>query len=601
MERSEVPSLDRWNVEALYSSLEVWYEEFNQLERKDLDSQWSQLTSFQGRLAEGAKVLRKVLKNYFDLEQRISQLYTYAYLRADEDVGNSQSQEILNKIRILIQEFQKDTSWFEPELLQLSEKELHQICHSSELQEYRFYLEKIIRKKPHVLSSDQEKILASASLALQASSSIFRAFDNADLQFSPIKDSQGKEHILTHAKYYSYLRSSDRELRKNAFQAILNTYGKWGNTLCQMIQGKIHHSVFESKTRHFSSSLEAALFADHIDESVYHNLIATVRKNLPIFHQYMNLRKEVLKVSELHLYDIHVPLVSDIEIKFDYEEAKRIVIESVAPLGFAYQEALRKGLNEDRWVDKYENNRKRSGAYSGGCYGNLPFILMNYNGDFQDMMTLAHEAGHSMHSFLSWKNQSYHNADYSIFLAEIASTFNEELISDYLMNRLDDPLKKAYLINQKIQDIYATFFRQTMFAEFELKIHEFIEKGNPLTLDLLKEVYLKLVADYFGPSVVIDKEISMEWSRISHFYRNFYVYQYATGISAAHALFHLVKKEGPKAYLEFLSAGGSRFSLDLLTSAGVDMRESSSIEAIIQHFSKLVEELREALINSALV
>jgi oligoendopeptidase F len=341
--------------------------------------------------------------------------------------------------------------------------------------------------------------------------------------------------------------------------------------------------------------LEAALFLHNIDPKVYLSLIATVRKNLPVLHKYMAFRKEALKLDELHLYDMSVPLVPDVEIKMEFGDAAKFIIESVAPLGSLYQKTLEKGFFQDRWVDRYENDRKRSGAYSSGCFGTMPYILMNYYGEFNSITTLAHEAGHSMHSLNAWKSQPYHDAGYPIFVAEVASTFNEELLLRHFRDATKDPMKKAYLINQGLEGIRNTFFRQVMFAEFELKIHTFVEQNIPLTPTLLKTEYRNLVSDYFGPSVVLDHEIDIEWARIPHFYYNFYVYQYATGIAAAHALVEVVSKEGPENYLKFLSLGGSRFPLDLLQIAGVDMRAPVASEEIIAHFGQLTEELKKAL------
>jgi oligoendopeptidase F len=367
-----------------------------------------------------------------------------------------------------------------------------------------------------------------------------------------------------------------------------------------MLQGEVQKHCYQMKARHFSSCLDAALFPHNIDRKVYLNLIATVRKNLPVLHRYMALRKELLKLDELHLYDMSVPLMGDVEIKMDYEEAAHFVIDSVATLGSEYQKNLRQGLFESRWVDRYENKRKRSGAYSSGCYDSMPYILMNYYSDFNNIMTLSHEAGHSMHSFNSWKTQPYHDSSYPIFVAEVASTFHEALTHRLFMEKLTDPLKKSYLINQAIEGIRATFFRQTMFAEFELKIHTFVEQGVPLTPGLLNKEYRQLVADYFGPSVVIDEEIDCEWARIPHFYYNFYVYQYATGIAAAHALVEPVLKNGAESYLKFLSSGGSKFPLDLLKLAGVDMRSPAAVEAIIADFAMLTEDLKKSLPRKAL-
>lgn len=597
MDRANVTATDKWNVEALYATLDDWKKDFTKAQGMPEAPHWPEFASFKGRLKEGPAVVLQVAKAMIDLERHLSKLYTYAHLRHDEDVGNDIYKEAYLRITGLLHDFRQEICWFEPELLALSSDQLQKLLEAHELQPYRFYLEKIIRFKPHTLDADKEELLASASLALDATERAFGAFNNADVKFAPVADSKGALHELTHGKYSLYMRSQDRELRKNAFLNLHRSFAAYENTLCELIQGQVQKNCFYMKARKFSSCLEAALFPHNIDKAVYMNLIATVRKNLPVLHRYMEFRKEALKVDELHLYDMSVPLVADVEIKMEFDPAAQFIVDSMAPLGSGYQKDLKKGLFQDRWVDRYENQRKRSGAYSSGCFDSMPYILMNYYGDFNNIMTLAHEAGHSMHSFNSWKHQPYHDASYPIFVAEVASTFNEELTLRHFLASLQDPQKRAYLINQGLEGIRNTFFRQVMFAEFELKIHEFAEKGIPLTPMLLKTEYRKLVADYFGPTVKLDAEVDIEWARIPHFYYNFYVYQYATGISAAHALVELVLKNGSEKYLKFLSSGGSRFPLDLLEIAGIDMRTPSAIEATIAHFAALTEELKKSLLK----
>jgi oligoendopeptidase F len=599
MDRANVPVADRWNVEAFYKTLDDWKKEFTKAQGSAEAPHWPKLAPFKGRLKEGPAVVLQLLEAVLDLERHLSKLYTYAHLRHDEDVGNDTYKEAYLRITGLLHDFRQEICWIEPELLSLSTGELKKLLDAPELQSYKFYLEKIIRFKPHTLDAQQEELMASASLALDATERAFGAFNNADIKFPPIPDSKGTLHELTHGKYSIYMRSQDRELRKNAFLTLHHSFAAYENTLCELIQGQVQKSCFYMKARKFSSCLEAALFPHNIDKKVYLNLIATVRKNLPVLHRYMEFRKAALKVDKLHLYDMSVPLVPDVEIKMEFGDAAKFIVESVAPLGAAYQKDLEKGLFEERWVDRYENERKRSGAYSSGCYDSMPYILMNYYGDFNNIMTLSHEAGHSMHSFNSWKTQPYQDSSYPIFVAEVASTFNEELTLRHFLASQQDLQKRAYLINQGLEGIRNTFFRQVMFAEFELKIHEFAEKGIPLTPMLLKTEYRKLVSDYFGPAVTLDDEVDIEWARIPHFYYNFYVYQYATGISAAHALVELVSKNGPEGYLKFLSSGGSRFPLDLLEIAGVDMRTPAAIEATIAHFGALTEELKKSLNSKA--
>jgi oligoendopeptidase F len=423
----------------------------------------------------------------------------------------------------------------------------------------------------------------------------FEAFNYADLKFPKVVDENGELHELTQGSYLTYMAGRDRTLRKEAFKTLHRAFGLWEHTLCELISGQVQRDLFFARARQFGSCLEAALFPHQIDPKVYRSLIETVRAHLPVLHQYMALRKKLLGVDELHLYDLRVPLVADVDVKMEFDPAAHMLIEAMAPLGQTYQQIMRKGFFEERWVDKYESERKRSGAYSGGCYDSHPYILMNYHGRLSDIMTLAHEAGHSMHSYLSHKNQPYHDASYVIFVAEVASTFNEELTLSHWLSTLQDPRQRAYIINQKVEDVRNTFFRQVMLAEFELKIHESAEQGIPLTPDYLNREYLQLNRDYMGPAVVIDEEIQHEWARVPHFYTGFYVYQYATGIAAAHMLAEQVLKEGPDAYLQFLSSGGSRFPLDLLKSAGVDMTTQAPILEMIKYFQHLTTELQAAV------
>jgi oligoendopeptidase F len=599
MKRAEIPAQDRWNVEAFYPSLEMWNKDFNKWKEQGEGTVWDDIKNLKGRLREGAKIVLQLLEKYLELDRHLTNLYVYSHLRHDEDVGNTENKEAHFKATALFHEFKQVMSWIEPELLQMSEKELEAILKDPLLKPYQFFLEKIVRLKPHTLDADQEELLARAALALDSSERVFGAFNNGDLKFPKVMDEKGELHELTHGSYLTYMASRDRTLRKETFMTLHKTFGSWENTLCELIHGQAQKHLFYAKARKFGSCLEAALFPHNINPKVYRGLIETVRAHLPIVHNYMALRKKLLNLDELHLYDMRVPVIPDVEIKMDFDEAAQMIVDSVDPLKAPYQEILRKGFFDDRWVDRYENERKRSGAYSSGCYDSFPYILMNYHGRFQDVMTLSHEAGHSMHSYMSHKHQPYHDASYAIFVAEVASTFHEELTILHLLKKLPDPRKKAYIINQQIEDLRNTFFRQVMFAEFELKIHESVEQGIPLTPDYLNKEYLQLNRDYFGPSVVVDEEIQHEWARIPHFYYNFYVYQYATGISAAHALVQKVLKEGPEAHLHFLSSGGSRFPLDILKSAGVDMTSSHPIRETLKHFEDLTRQLEVATSDKA--
>ncbi len=596
--REDVLPRDKWNVESLYPSFEDWKREFGLLFPEGKKPRWPELAAFKGSLGKDPETLKEALEFLFDQSRKIEKLYTYAHLRHDEDIAKDEHKAWFQRIVGILHDFAEEASWFEPELLALPEETLDKAMKSDRLKSYRFHLEKLLRIREHTLSPENEWILALAGKALQASHKAFSAINDADFKFGSVKDKKGNEQELTHATYSLSIRSQDRALRQNAFSKYHNKYLSYENTLCELLQGQVQNHLFNAKARKYASCLEAALFPKNIDVSVYRSLVRAVNDNLDALHAYVSLRKKVLAVDELHLYDMYVPLTKDLDITMSYGEAERAVVEAVAPLGKEYQQTLKKGLEEERWVDRYENKNKRSGAYSSGCFDSMPYILMNYKELLRDVFTLAHEAGHSMHSYLSRKSQPYHYADYPIFLAEVASTFNEDLLTRTLLERSKNPGEKIFLINQKIEDIRTTLFRQTMFAEFELMIHEFAEKNIPLTPALLKEEYRKLNAKYFGEDVVIDPEIEIEWARIPHFYYNFYVYQYATGISAALALAEKVVNGGEKEradYLSFLKGGCSKYPIELLKMAGVDMTTPEPVNCAIDKFRGLVKELEGLL------
>ncbi len=597
--REEVHENDRWNVEAFYPQFSHWETDFKKWAREEKkENHWPEIAAFKGKIKEGAATLSSLLKAYLEIERALSKLFTYAHLRHDEDVALDQYKQAHSRATSILFDFKKETSWIEPEILELSDAKIQEYLKSPALKEYKIYLEKIVRMKPHTLSAEKEELIALAGNALETASRTFGSFNNADLKFPNIEDRSGKKLELTHGKYLLYLRSEDRKLRKEAFTGVHNSFLAYENTLADLISGEMQKHLFNARSRKYKNCLEAALFPHQVDPSVYFSLIESVRNNIGSLHRYMSVRKKLLKYDELHLYDMYVPLVSEVSFSIPYEDSVEQIVRSVAPLGKEYQNDLEKGLKRDRWVDKYENLRKRSGAYSSGCYDSMPYILMNYQGSFNDLMTLAHEAGHSMQTFLSSRHQPYQDSSYPIFVAEVASTFNEELLSRDLLARTKDKKTRAFLINQKIDDIRATLFRQAMFAEFELKLHTWVEEGVPLTPSLLKAEYKKLNAFYFGKDVILDEVIDIEWARIPHFYYNYYVYQYATGISAALALCEKVIKEGEparKRYLDFLSSGGNKYPLELLELAGVDMRKPDAVIASIRHFDELVNELETLL------
>ncbi len=594
--RNEIPEQDQWNVAALYPSFAAWEQELQAIQGQQKELHWPELAEFKGHLSNPVQ-LAEMLNKLFTLDRELSELYTYAHLKLDEDVGNDVNKHYFGLISQLMHHFQLESSWIEPELLSLSDTENQKLLQNSSLKPFQFYLEKVSRRKAHTLPPEQEKILALSSKALDTSYRAFGALNNADLTFKPAIDEKGKEHALSNGSYLMYVRSPDRNLRKTAFLHLHQGFQSHANTICELLQGLVEGHLFTARARNFPSCLDSALFNHKIDPKVYSQLIQTVRKGLPLMHEYLELRKKVLKLDEIHAYDLYVPLLSETNMNMAYPDACRAVIESVALLGTEYQDILKKGLTTDRWVDVYENTRKRSGAYSSGCYDSMPYILMNYHGTLNDVLTLAHEAGHSMHSYYSRTHQSYINSQYPIFVAEVASTFNEQLLLRHLLSQAKTKQEKAVLLNYQIEGIRGTIFRQTLFAEFEWQLHRWAEEGIPLTPSLLNETYLKLNQEYYGPSFAADPELAFEWARIPHFYYDFYVYQYATGLSAALELFNQANQSqtARSKYLQFLGAGGSRYPLDLLKIAGVDMTSPKPVESALNHFRELIAELRECL------
>ncbi|HOV15422.1 MAG TPA: oligoendopeptidase F, partial [Spirochaetota bacterium] len=464
----------------------------------------------------------------------------------------------------------------------------------SELKDFKFYLEKILRIKKHILSEKEEKILSLAGKALSTAEDAFRSLNDSDLKFGFIEH-KGEKLEITHGQYYLYLISKDREIREKAFKQYHSKFDEFPTTLASLLYGEIKSHAFNAKVHNFETTLDASLFYKNIDTKVYTNLVDTVKKRIGSLHNYIAYRKQKMSLTELHLYDMYVPFIDTPEIKIDYNHAKNILLESVKILGTEYYETLKKGIEQQGWVDIYENENKRSGAYSTGSYDTFPYILMNYNNTLNSARTLAHEAGHSMHSYFTHKYQPPQYGHYPIFLAEVASTFNEELFNNYLIKQIRDKKELAYLINGRLEEIRTTLFRQTMFAEFELLIHKLVEDDVPLTFQLLKKEYKKLNEFYFGKDVVIDDEIEIEWARIPHFYYNYYVYQYATGISAAISLFNKVNNGNQKdvdEYIGFLKAGNSKFPIDILKDAGVDMTTPKPIDAAIDYFDSLLDKLK---------
>jgi oligoendopeptidase F len=593
MNRSEVTKENRWKVEAIFNDLEDWKKALNSL-LKDNKLNLTNLLQYKGKLHEGPEVLKKSLDANFNLERQLTKLYTYAHLRHDEDIADTENKGAFIQMMGVMNDYGVGMSWFEPELLSLSEEKMKEYLNSPALKDFRFHLEKIFRMKPHTLSKEEERLIALSGNALSTSYKTFSALNDADLKFGEAIDSNNKVYPITHGNYQVLLRSPDRTLRQNAFETYHHVFAQYQNTLAELLRGAVERNIFNARARRFPSALDAALYPNKIDPKVYRQLISTVKQNLKPLYRYFDLRKKILGLDDIHLFDMMVPLTPSLDMKVEYPDAEKLLIDAFKPLGSDYTSAIEKGLKSDRWVDRYENKNKRSGAYSSGCYDTDPYILMNYKNLMRDVFTLAHEAGHSMHSLLTRKTQPYHYGDYPIFLAEVASTFNEELLNHHLLNTLKSDQEKIFLITQKLDDIRGTLFRQTMFAEFELKIHEMAEQNIPLTPQALKTTYYELAKEYFGPGVVVDDIIAIEWSRIPHFYYNFYVFQYATGVSAALALANKVLKGGAndqEAYLNFLRSGSSRYPIETLEQAGVRMDSPEPIMGAINYFDDLVTKL----------
>ncbi|HBD94867.1 MAG TPA: oligoendopeptidase F, partial [Spirochaetia bacterium] len=563
---------------------------------KELQEDVEKIIQFKGTLKDSALSIQKMYEYKVNLHSKIEKLLIYSHMKKDEDTKNDIYRSLYDKTENLLTRYNELTSWIIPELMAISNEKINHFINSDELIDYKFDIIRILREKSNTLTENEEKILSLSNLPLSAISDAFSALNNADIVFPRIKNKHGEDKDLTHSQYLSYLHSNDRILRENAWKTYHKKFSEYSTTFSVLLQGEVRNHAFNSKVRSFSSSLEASLFKDNIDVTVYTNLIKTVRENISSLHKYMKYRKQKLKVETLHVYDLYVSFIEYENIQINYNDAKEKILESVKLLGNEYHQVLSNGLNSERWVDIYENENKRSGAYSTGGYLTKPFILLNYNNTLDAARTLAHEAGHSMHSYMTNKYQHPIYSGYPIFLAEVASTFNEELFNDYLLNTTDNKKFKAYILNSMIEDIRGTLFRQTIFAEFELFIHRLIEEGTPLSAELLNTKYIELNKFYYGETLEIDEELGIEWARIPHFYYNFYVYKYATGIAAAISLFKKVKNGTEieiNQYLNFLKAGNSKYPLDILKDAGIDMSTPEPIINAIRHFDFLLEELKK--------
>lgn len=592
--RSEVKIEDTWDLSPLYASDEEWEKDFAVLQ-----AEFPKAADFRGKLAEGAEKLREALEFEKSVDLRIERLNQYAALKVTEDSSHADALSREARLDGLLVRVGEAFSFFQPELQALSDESYEAYLADPVLAEWTIPLRKLRRLKPHTLSAGEERLLALGSAATRGHRDTFSQLTNVDMKFGSLRDSRGQERELTQSSFSSFLQDRDPAVRKEAFHKFYAEFRDHQYTVASALANSVRADVFYARARNYPSALESALFYDDVPVSVYDNLIGSVRNHLQPLYRYFALRKRVLGLDEIHHYDTYVPMVGDVHTEVPWDGAVEKVLSALVPLGDEYREVLGHGLRDGRWCDRYENKGKRSGAFSYGTYTSPPYIMMNYKEDvFSDVYTLAHEAGHSMHTWYSQRAQSYQNYHYPIFLAEVASTFNEILLTEHLLKTTDDPRMRAYILNRQIDDLRGTLYRQTMFAEFEKAIHETEERGDALTLDTFQKIYRGLLEAYFGPDFALDEELNLEGLRIPHFYGAFYVYKYATGISAAAALADQVLTSGDASkYLNFLKSGGSRFPIETLAEAGVDMATPAPVDAALALFERRVNEL-ETLLNA---
>ncbi|EIL8446338.1 oligoendopeptidase F [Clostridium perfringens] len=590
--RDEIPESDKWRIDKIYETPAKWNEELSKLKEEA-----PKLKDFEGKLGNKEDLKAFLLLNE-KLSRKLGKLYVYAHMRSHEDTSNPEMQSLVNKIDPYSAEFSSYTAYFVPEILSLKEGTIENfINEDKDLKQYKIYFEMILNEKPHILSKEVESVLASVSDCLGAPESIYSMLTNSDMTFGEIVDESGRKVELTEGNYSSFIKSKDRKVREAAFKLLFGTYKKYENTLATSLTSSIKNFVFESKTRKYNSSLEASLKPNNIPVEVYYNALKTVDENMDALHRYVRIKKKLLNLEEIHMYDLYVPVIECKKEHLEYKDAISLVEEGLKPLGKEYLDIFNEGINEG-WIDVYENKGKRSGAYSWGSYDTMPYVLLNYNYELNDASTLAHEMGHSIHSYYTRKTQPYIYGDYSLFCAEVASTTNEILLIHHLIEKETDKNKKLYLINQELEQIRTTVFRQLMFAEFELKTHEAIENGESLTSEVLCKMWKDINIKYFGEDMNVDEEISIEWARIPHFYSDFYVYQYATGYAAASSFANSILSKGEEAvekYKGFLKAGGSMYPIDTLKMAGVDMTTSKPLKDTLDRFNELLDMLEEII------
>ena len=583
-----------WDLESIFKTNDDFWNQF-----KEVEKLIPEIKNYRGKVKEGAKALLEVFKVEGDMSLKMEQLTIYAFLRKDQDSTNAEYGEIYAKTMNLNSKFDAEWSFLKPELLSIEEEVLSEYVEELEdLKVYKFKLEKLNKKRPHTLDAEQERIVAMAAEALDASDETFSALNNADVKFEEVEDKDGNKHTLTHGTYGTYMESPDRVLRKNTFHALYNYFKKHNNTLASTLSGNLKKKKYYADVHKYSSTRNNALSNNLIPEEVYDNLVTVVNKKIPALQRYYNLHKRAKGFEDFRLYDRSVSIVKGEPLKFTFEEARNIVLEAVKPMGEEYVNDMKKAFTE-RWIDVYPNKGKRSGAYSWGGYTTKPFVLLNFDGTLNDVYTLIHELGHSMHSYYTRKHQPYVYGDYSIFVAEVASTCNEALLTEYLYNKFEKEGNKngmLRVLNQALSGFTATVYRQTQFAEFEHKINQHLQNGGALTAEYFNTEYFNLIKKYYGDVFTYDEDIKYEWSRVPHFYYNYYVYQYATGYSAAQALSKLILEDSKnaKVYIdEFLSKGCSNYPIEVLKNAGVDMSKPEPIELALQDFEEKIEKFEK--------
>ena len=591
-QRSDVADENKWSINDIYASDEIWEAEFAKAQ-----SYTERIAAYNGELSKSAEKLLQYLKLDDELTLIFDSLINYAQRKSDEDTRVSKYQDMCNRLEMLYVSIAGAASFVTPELLSISDEDMEKFFKECEgLELYRRSLERILRRREHFLSEKEEKLIALTGELLSVPENVFSMFNDADLKFPDAVDKDGNARQVTHESYIPLVQNKDRALRKSAFESIYHTYESFKNTSAAMLSAQVKTLVFNARARKYGSTLEAALDSTEVDTEVYRNLIDAVHENLDAMHRYVRLRKKALGLDELHAYDLYTPIVAGIEDNVPFETAKKEVYESLAPMGEEYRAIFKEGL-ENGWIDVLENEGKRSGAYSAGAKVH-PFVLLNYKNTLNWEFTLAHEMGHAIHSYLSNKNQPTVYSDYVIFVAEVASTCNESLLMQYLLKNTSDKKRRAFLVNYFLEQFRTTLYRQTMFAEFELMINEKVERGESLTAENLCEMYHRLNVEYYGEDLIVDAELDMEWARIPHFYYNYYVYQYATGFSAAIALSQRILNEGESAvrdYIGFLSGGCSKDPISLLRGAGVDMASKAPVTDALKLFRELLDEMEELL------